>query len=62
MKSLSFSLFTDDKNPVFMNESLCIYCKKLYAKCKKLQNNKLIYVFQIIQWIMDLFFYYEGDM
>ena len=29
--------------PVYINDSLCIYYKKLWAKCKKLHNNKLIY-------------------
>ena len=31
--------------PVYINGSLCIYYKKLWAKCKKLHNNKLIYAF-----------------
>ena len=33
--------------PVYINDSLCIYYKKLWAKCKKLHNNKLIYAFWI---------------
>ena len=33
--------------PVYINGSLCIYYKKLWAKCKKLHNNKLIYAFWI---------------
>ena len=31
--------------PVYINDSLCIYYKKLWVKCKKLHNNKLIYAF-----------------
>ena len=31
--------------PVYINDSLCIYYKKLWPKCKKLHNNKLIYAF-----------------
>ena len=31
--------------PVYINNSLCIYYKKLWAKLKKLHNNKLIYAF-----------------
>ena len=31
--------------PVYVNDSLCTYYKKLWAKCKKLHNNKLIYAF-----------------
>ena len=30
---------------VYINDSLCIYYKKLWAKCKKLHDNKLIYAF-----------------
>ena len=30
---------------VYINESLSIYYKKLWAKCKKLHDNKLIYTF-----------------
>ena len=33
--------------PVYINDSLCIYYKKLWPKCKKLHNNKLIYAFWI---------------
>ena len=31
--------------PVYINDSLCIYYKKLWAKRKKLHNNKSIYAF-----------------
>ena len=31
--------------PVYINDSLCIYYKKLWTKCKKLHNDKLIYAF-----------------
>ena len=31
--------------PVYINDNLCIYYKKLWAKYKKLHNNKLIYAF-----------------
>ena len=30
---------------VYINHSLCIFYKKLLAKCKKLHNSKLIYAF-----------------
>ena len=33
--------------PVYINDSLCIYYKKLWAKCKKLHNNKLICAFWV---------------
>ena len=31
--------------PVYINDSLYIYYKKLWAECKKLHSNKLIYAF-----------------
>ena len=34
--------------PVYINDSLCIYYKKLWAKCKKLHNNKLCFL--DIEW------------
>ena len=35
--------------PVYINDSMCIYYKKLWAKCKKLHNSKLIYAFWILK-------------
>ena len=31
--------------PIYINGSLCIYYKKLWIKCKKLQSNKLNHAF-----------------
>ena len=34
-------------SPLFINDSLCAYYKKLWAKCKKLWLNKYIYGFWV---------------
>ena len=38
---------TGIKSPVYINESLCKYCKMLWRKCKKLCVNKLIHSFWV---------------
>ena len=35
------------KLPIYVNDSLCIYYKKLWAKCKKLRENKFIHGFWV---------------
>ena len=35
--------------PVYINDSMCIYYKKIWANCKKLHNSKLIYAFWILK-------------
>ena len=37
--------FLGINTPIYINGSLCIYYKKLWTKCKKLQSNKLIHAF-----------------
>ena len=34
-------------NPVFINDSLCSYCKMLCRKCKKLCSNKYVHAFWV---------------
>ena len=34
-------------SPIFINDSLCAYYKKLWAKCKKLWLNKYIHRFWV---------------
>ena len=33
--------------PIYINDSLCTYCKKLWAKCKELRDNQVIHAFWI---------------
>ena len=33
--------------PIYINDSLCTYYKKLWAKCKKLRDNQVIHAFWI---------------
>ena len=37
----------DISSPIFINDSLCVYYKKLWAKCKKLWLNKYIHGFWV---------------
>ena len=34
-------------NPVYINDSLCMYYKMLWRKCKSLRTNKLIHSFWV---------------
>ena len=34
-------------SPIFINDSSCTYCKKLWAKCKKFWINKYIHEFWV---------------
>ena len=38
---------TGINNPVYINGSLCTYCKMLWRKCKSLRMNKLTHSFWV---------------
>ena len=48
--------------PVYINDNLCIYYKKLWAKYKKLHNNKLIYAFWTLNGSIKLKFSENGNI
>ena len=48
--------------PVYINDSLCIYCKKLWAKCKKFHCNKLINAFWTSNGFIKLKVSENGDI
>ena len=48
--------------PVYINDSLCIYYKKLWVNCKKLHNNKLIYAFWTSNSSIKLKFSKNGNI
>ena len=48
--------------PVYINDSLCIYYKKLWAKCKKLHYNKLIYAFWTSNGSIKLKIFENGNI
>ena len=41
-------------SPIFINDSLCAYYKKLWAKCKKLWLNKYIYGFWVLYGLIKI--------
>ena len=41
-------------NPIFINDSLCTYYKKLWAKCKRLWMDKFIRGFWVSYWLIKI--------
>ena len=41
-------------SPIFFNDSLCAYCKKLWAKCGKLSLNKYEYGFWVSYGLINI--------
>ena len=42
-------------NPIFISASLkCAYCKKLWAKCKRLWMDKFIHGFWVSYWLIKI--------
>ena len=42
-------------SPVFINDSLCVYYKKLWSKCKKLWDNKYILGFWVSYGLITMY-------
>ena len=48
--------------PIYINDSLCTYYKKLWAKCKKLRGNQVIHAFWISNGSIKLKVYETGNV
>ena len=60
---IKFSRRKDGINkPIYINDSLCTYYKKPWAKCKKLRDNQVIHAFWISNGSINLKVSETGDL